>query len=294
MSSTTNINTVNTNTGLMIFESEEFGRIRTVLRDGEPWFAGRDVAAALGYANPANAVTIHVDAEDKTIYLNQVSGSNYKSRIVMINESGLYSLILSGKLDAAKKFKRWVTSEVLPCIRKHGAYMTDTLLEQLAQNPDAVIEYLNRLREENAHSKSLARQLKNATKALAAAKPKEDYYDAYVKNDDMLCFRYVAKELGIPERQLIGYLIDKKFLYRDIHRENRVFPRAGRKNSRLFGVREFHAKKSGYCGQYTLMTVEGRKYLVKHMAKIAAYTPKEQKPIAPEICPAEIASAGIK
>ena len=84
---------------------------------------GKDVATALGYANPSNAVSKHVDKEDKTSYLIQVSGSNYKTNTTFINESGLYSLILSSKLESAKRFKRWVTSEVLPCIRKHGGYI---------------------------------------------------------------------------------------------------------------------------------------------------------------------------
>lgn len=101
----------------------EFGELRTVEISGEPWFVGKDVATALGYANPSNAVSVHVDKEDKTSYLIQVSGSNYKANTALINESGLYSLILSSKLPSAKEFKHWVTSEVLPSIRKNGAYI---------------------------------------------------------------------------------------------------------------------------------------------------------------------------
>ena len=101
----------------------EFGELRTVDIDGEPWFVGKDVAAALGYSNPSNAVSVHVDKEDKTSYLIQVSGSNYKANTALINESGLYSLILSSKLPSAKEFKHWVTAEVLPSIRKNGAYI---------------------------------------------------------------------------------------------------------------------------------------------------------------------------
>ena len=90
----------------------QFGTVRTVEISGEPWFVGKDVATALGYANPSNAVSVHVDKEDKTSYLIQVSGSNYKANTALINESGLYSLILSSKLPSAKDFKHWVTSEV--------------------------------------------------------------------------------------------------------------------------------------------------------------------------------------
>lgn len=108
---------------LQVFNSPEFGSIRAIEIDGEPWVVGRDVATALGYAKPENAIANHVDNEDKTTTLIQGAGSNYKSKTVIINESGLYSLILSSKLPEAKKFKRWVTSEVLPAIRKTGGYI---------------------------------------------------------------------------------------------------------------------------------------------------------------------------
>ena len=106
-----------------VFTHPQFGTVRTVEISGEPWFVGKDVAAALGYANPSNAVSVHVDKEDKTSYLIQVSGSNYKANTALINESGLYALILSSKLPSAKDFKHWVTAEVLPSIRKTGGYV---------------------------------------------------------------------------------------------------------------------------------------------------------------------------
>ena len=109
-----------------IFNHPEFGDLRCIEKDGEPWFIGKDVAVALGYANPSNAVSKHVDKEDKTSYLIQVSGSNYKTNTTFVNESGLYSLILSSKLESAKRFKRWVTSEVLPALRKTGGYISST------------------------------------------------------------------------------------------------------------------------------------------------------------------------
>ena len=110
------------NNQVQIFENPEFGKMRTLMIDGEPWASGKDVATALGYKNPSNAVATHVDPEDKTTYPIQVSGSNYKTNVTLINESGLYSLILGSKLPKAKEFKRWVTSEVLPTLRKTGSY----------------------------------------------------------------------------------------------------------------------------------------------------------------------------
>lgn len=104
------------------FKSPEFGEVRTLMMNNEPWFVGKDVAEALGYAKPENALAAHVDGEDKTTTLIQGTGSNYKTNATVINESGLYSLVLSSKLPTAKQFKRWVTHEVIPSIRKHGMY----------------------------------------------------------------------------------------------------------------------------------------------------------------------------
>ena len=125
---------------LHIFKSQEFGQVRTVTIDGVPWFVAKDVAMALGYAKPENAVANHIDPEDKTSTLIQGSGSNYKSKATLINESGLYSLVMSSKLPTAKKFKHWVTSEVLPAIRKHGGYLTPEKVEEALLNPDTIIK----------------------------------------------------------------------------------------------------------------------------------------------------------
>lgn len=110
---------------LQTFSNSEFGAIRTIMIEEEPWFVGRDVAKSLGYAKPENAVKAHVDDEDKST--TPIQGSAYETRVVIINESGLYSLILSSKLPNAKKFKRWVTSEVLPAIRKTGSYSIEPM-----------------------------------------------------------------------------------------------------------------------------------------------------------------------
>lgn len=115
------------NNKITVFANDYFGTIRTLEIDGEPWFVGKDVAVILGYAKPENAIAAHVDSEDKTTTLIQGTGSNYKSKTTIINESGVYSLVLGSKLPSAKKFKRWITSEVLPSIRKTGGYNTEEL-----------------------------------------------------------------------------------------------------------------------------------------------------------------------
>ena len=142
---------------LKIFENKEFGSIRTVEVDGQPYFIGKDVAEALGYAKARNAIAAHVSQEDKKDALIQGDLGGTQA-MTIINESGLYSLILSSKLESAKRFKHWVTSEVLPSIRKHGVYMTDTTLEQALTNPDFLIQLATKLKEEQEARKKLEEQ----------------------------------------------------------------------------------------------------------------------------------------
>lgn len=131
-----------------LFENEEFGQVRTIIIDNEPYFVGKDVADILGYADPNKALAMHVDEEDK---LNDKTALSLGQRGGwFINESGLYSLILSSKMPNAKKFKRWVTSEVLPSIRKHGIYATDNVIDNILNNPDFGIELLTKLKEERS------------------------------------------------------------------------------------------------------------------------------------------------
>lgn len=145
--------------GLIIFNNPEFGEIRTIEADGAPWFVGRDVAAALGYSNTNKALADHVDPEDK----RQGDGVTIRDPIgreqhpVIINESGLYSLIMSSKLPGAKRFKRWVTAEVLPSIRKHGAYIGPETLEDMLTSPDLVIKLLTALKAEQEKNRSIER-----------------------------------------------------------------------------------------------------------------------------------------
>ncbi|MDY0256225.1 phage antirepressor KilAC domain-containing protein [Gudongella oleilytica] len=137
---------------LQIFRNESFGEIRTLNIDGEPWFVGKDVAEILGYTNPQKAIRDHIDEEDKT--LNESFTVN-GTKGILINESGLYSLILSSKLPSAKQFKRWVTNEVLPSIRKHGVYATAETAERLLNDPDFMIRTFTALKEEREKNAAL-------------------------------------------------------------------------------------------------------------------------------------------
>jgi prophage antirepressor-like protein len=131
---------------LQIFKNNEFGEVRVLEKNGEPWLVGKDVAEALEYSEPHKAIVRHVDLEDRTKHPILSEGGLQESWV--INESGLYSLILGSKLPSAKKFKKWVTSDVLPSIRKHGAYMTSETLEKTLQDPDFIIRLATQLKEE--------------------------------------------------------------------------------------------------------------------------------------------------
>lgn len=121
---------------LQVFNNPEFGKIRTVAIDGEPWLVGKDVAMALGYSNTKDALSRHVDGEDRRG--SRITTPSGVQDMTIINESGLYSLVLSSKLPGAKKFKRWVTSEVLPSIRKHGAYITQEAIQKAVTSPETI------------------------------------------------------------------------------------------------------------------------------------------------------------
>lgn len=234
---------------IKIFDNPEFGEIRTIDRDGEPWMVGVDVAKALGYATPRNAIASHVDEEDKTSALIRGTGSNYKSMAILINESGLYSLVLFSKLPTANKFKRWVTSEVLPSIRKTGGYIAgqDQLTpEELMAK---ALQVANKtLAEREARISALTVQ--NAIMA-----PKAEYFDELVDRNTLTSFRDTAKELGIKPKAFVEWLLDKKFIFRD--QKGKLVPYAD-KNDGLFEVKECYNEKTKWSGVQTLVTPKGR------------------------------------
>ena len=151
---------------LKVFNHSEFGTLRGVEIDGESWLVGKDVAERLGYSNPQKAIRDHVDDEDRTVNESfTVNGT----MVVLINESGLYSLVLGSKLPNAKKFKRWVTSEVLPAIRKHGGYLTAEKVEEALLNPDVLIRLATELKDEREARQALESKVaEDAPKVLFA------------------------------------------------------------------------------------------------------------------------------
>ena len=155
---------------LMTFENAAFGKIRTLTIDGEPWFVAADVCKALELGNPSMTVE-RLDADEKGISSIDTLGG--KQRMAIINEPGLYSVILCSRKPEAKAFKRWITHEVIPAIRKYGGYMTKSLLEQVLENPNLIYEFARRMLAEQQKNERLKQELDRA-------KPKADYYDAFI------------------------------------------------------------------------------------------------------------------
>lgn len=202
---------------LKIFTNEEFGQIRTVLIENEPWFVGKDVATALGYADTKQAIRTNVHEDDKKHLSKSDFGgctsttpeiNNFGATV--INESGVYALIFGSKLEKAKKFKHWVTSEVLPSIRKHGAYMTDNTLERVLDDPDFLIQLATKLKEEKAKNKVLSEENE-------AMKPKALFADSVQASQTSILVGDLAKLLkqngyDIGANRLFGWLRENDYL----------------------------------------------------------------------------------
>lgn len=230
---------------LITFENMEFGKLTVMEKDGEFFFIGKEVAEKLGYARGRKAVLDHVDAEDRDeVPFQDAIGRMQKTSI--INESGLYSLILSSKLPQAKDFKRWVTTEVLPSIRKNGGYIKN---QENMSNEEIL-----------ANAVLLANNLiAEKEKIIEDLEPKAKYFDELVNNHLLTNFRNTAKELHIPQKVFIQFLIDKELIYRD--KKNRLLPYA-KNNKGYFEVKEWCKEGSEAVGIQTFVTPKGRNYLL--------------------------------
>ena len=236
---------------LTVFENVEFGSIRAVEINGEPWFVGKDVAEALGYSDTKSALSDHVDSEDKSIIQKRQNATlGIPNRgLTIINESGLYSMVLSSKLPTAKKFKRWVTSEVIPSIRKHGGYLNgqnELSPEELMAKALLVAQQTLADREKRIAELTVTNQI---------MQPKADYFDELVDRNLLTNFRETAKQLDIPPKKFIQFLVDKKYLYRD--KRGKLLPYED-KNNGLFEVKECYNEKTQWSGTQTLVTPKGR------------------------------------
>ena len=229
---------------ILQFNNKEFGELTVIEKDGEFFFLGKEVAEKLGYSNTRDALARHVDIEDRADV--GIHDGRQMRRMTAINESGLYSLILSSKLPSAKRFKHWVTKEVLPSIRKNGGYIAGqeklTNEEILAK---AMLVANNVIEDKNQKIKEL--------------EPKANYYDQLVDKNLLTNFRNTAKQLNIPQKAFIDFLLANDFVYRDKYQ--RLLPYS-RKNKGYFEVKEWISEDGRLVGIQTLITPKGRNYFL--------------------------------
>ena len=193
---------------LQVFQNAEFGSVRTTTVNGEVMFVAKDIATILGYSNPRDAINKHVDDEDKGVAKCDTLGG--VQDLTIINESGLYSLILSSKMPNARKFKRWVTAEVLPAIRRHGMYVT----EDLIANPDLAIAAFQALKAEREKRIALEEAVAVQAQQIAELKPKATYYDVVLKCKDAVNISVIAKDYGWSAQRMNEYLHQKGVQYK--------------------------------------------------------------------------------
>ena len=230
---------------IQIFNNPDFGEVRTLEENGKVLFCGSDVAKALGYAKPQNAIAIHCKGALK----RGIPTSGGIQEMSFIPESDLYRLVFSSKLPNAERFTDWVTEEVLPSIRKNGGYIAGqeqmSPEELMARALDVAHNIIRRLETENA----------NLTVKNAIMAPKADYFDQLVDRNLLTNFRETAKELGIAPRTFVQFLLDKKYIYRD--QKGKLLPYEG-KNDGLFEVKECTNQKTQWSGVQTMVTPKGR------------------------------------
>lgn len=242
---------------MTVFRDERFGEVRTVTINGEPWFVGKDIASVLGYRDTSDALKKHVDTEDKLTGRFADSGQNREMYI--INESGLYSLILSSKLPQAKEFKRWVTSTVLPAIRSAGGYIAgEERMDDDQLMAQALIVASRKLEQRTA-------QLRAANAAIEEMAPKAAYYDAVAASDGDKSFRETAKMFGVPEKKFIAFLIDCGYVYRDAR--GTLIPYADHMKRGEFTVREvvINGVETLRSASQTKITPKGRQVIWRRM-----------------------------
>lgn len=251
------------------FTSKQFGEVRITLINNEPWFFATDVCKALEIGN-APMTTSRLDEDERMTINSSDSHSGQRGgaqTFTVINEPGLYTLVLKSRKPEAKAFKRWITHEVLPLIRKTGGYMTDTLIQRIQNDPAVIYEFADALLAERKRTMALSQELDRA-------KPKADYFDAFVNPDDCTNIRTTAKELNIPERQFVKFLLKEKFLFRS--RSGQLLPYNKPSNKGLFIVRDYITYS--FVSSQTFFTPKGKdtirlKYLKKY-GDTPVFTPR--------------------
>lgn len=227
------------------FNDSEFGEIRTIQKEDKVLFCGSDIARALGYARPADAISAHC----KGVCVLPTPSAGGVQNTKFITEGDIYRLIAHSKLPSAERFERWVFDEILPSIRKHGAYMTEDVLKQALASPDFLIELATRLKTEKAKNAQL-------TVSNQIMQPKAEYFDMLVDRNLLTGIRDTAKELGVRQNDFVRFLLDKGYLFRT--KKGKLRPYATYVDSGLFEMKEFVNDKTGYTDTQTMITPKGK------------------------------------
>ena len=241
---------------LQIFNSPEFGEVRTLEEDGAVLFCGADVARALGYKSPKDAVSAHCKGAVK----RRTPTTSGIQEMLFIPESDLYRLVFSSKLPSAERFTDWVTQEVLPSVRKHGAYMTPETLQAAILNPDYLLQVVTALKSETDKRKALEADNSRLVVENQILQPKAEYFDDLADRNALTSFRETAKLLGIKPKRFTDFLLDRKYIYRD--KKGKLMPVESR-NRGYFEVKETMNEKTQWSGTQTLVTLKGREYFLK-------------------------------
>lgn len=237
---------------LQIFKYQD-SEVRTVELNGEPWFVLKDVCGVLGLSTPTR-VAERLDGDEVSL-THLIDSVGRQQETTVINESGLYNVILRSDKPEAKPFRKWVTAEVLPTIRKHGTYMTPETLQAAILNPDTMIQLCQQLKAEQDKNAALTAANSQLTVDKQIMQPKAEYFDELVDRNLLTSFRETAKQLGIGEKLFVSFLLEKKYLYRD--KKGKLMPYA-EKNNGLFEVKECFNEKTQWSGTQTLITPKGR------------------------------------
>lgn len=246
---------------LQIFNNPEFGEIRTIEEDGKVLFCGSDVAKALGYKRPNDAISAHcrgtVKRRTGVQTGTKADGTPAIQNIEMlfIPEGDIYRLAAKSELPGAERFESWIFDEVLPSIRKHGAYMTPETLEAAILNPDTMIKLCTALKDEQDKRKALEAANSALTVENQIMQPKAAYFDDLVDRNLLTNFRETAKQLEIPPKKFVNFLLEKKYVYRD--KRGKLLPYED-KNNGLFEIKECFNEKTQWSGTQTLITPKGR------------------------------------
>ncbi|MEK4894210.1 phage antirepressor [Bacillus sp. FSL M7-0996] len=245
---------------LQVFNNKEFGQVRTVVQGEDAWFVAKDVCDILEIKNPSSSISL-LDGDEKGLHTMDTLGGT--QQLQTINESGLYSLILRSRKPQAKAFKKWVTSEVLPSIRKHGAYMTDQVLEQAITNPDFAIGLLTKLKEEKE-------KLAAAQQQIVQQQPLVTFAEACMQSDKSLKVSEVAKlaakhNIKIGQRQLFAKLREWELMFK-----RSTEPTQKAVERELFEVAQgVKQKPSGepFTWTTTYVTPKGQAYIIDRLKK---------------------------